>query len=79
MAKPIVDGFGEQMGEGVEVIQLNLLSAVGRKAARKWGVSIVPATLLFDGQGEIIDRQMGMPDLGRLVDGILRLNSEGLD
>ncbi|MGD2050320.1 MAG: hypothetical protein PVH03_12525 [Chloroflexota bacterium] len=46
----------------VDVIHLNLLSKVGRQAASKFGVRIVPVTLLFDGHGDMIGRQTGMPD-----------------
>lgn len=72
MVQSIVDGLKKQMGDEVGLIHLNLLSPVGRKAARAFDVYIVPVTLLFDGGGELVMRKMGMPNEGKLVDGIIR-------
>jgi len=62
-----VNGIEDQVGNQVEIIRLDLLSAIGRQAARQYGVHMVPATLLFDGQGEIVERQTGMPEAGRVI------------
>ena len=63
-----MNGIEAQMGNMVEIIRLDLLGAIGRQAAREYGVYIVPATLLFDGQGELIDRQMGMPEAKKVIE-----------
>ena len=63
-----MNGIEEQVGNQVEIIRLDLLSAIGRQAARQYGVHMVPATLLFDGQGEIVERQTGMPEAGRVIE-----------
>ena len=68
-----MDGVKKQMGDEIELIHLNLLSPVGREAARTFGVYIVPVTLLFDRSGEIVVRKMGMPNAMQLVEGITRL------
>ncbi len=47
------------------VLRLDLLSGVGREAARAYGVKIVPTTLLFDGEGRVVLRETGMPDAER--------------
>jgi hypothetical protein len=70
-----VDGTKEQLGDKIELIFLNLLSPVGREAARAFGVYIVPATLLIDGNGKIVLRKLGMPKAAELVDGIMDLCS----
>lgn len=62
-----MNGIEAQVGNRVEIIRLDLLSAIGRQAARQYGVHMVPATLLFDGQGEIVERQTGMPEAGRVI------------
>ena len=62
-----MDGIKKQMGNEVELIHLNLLGAVGREAARAFGVYIVPVTLLFDGHGEIVARKMGIPNAAQLI------------
>lgn len=76
-AKPIVDGLQEQLNDSVEVVHLNLLSAVGREAARRYGIKIVPATLVFDRQGQLVERQMGIPNAERLVNKIGSSLEEG--
>lgn len=67
-ADSIVNGIEAQMGNMVEIIRLDLLGAIGRQAAREYGVYIVPATLLFDGKGELIDRQTGMPEAKKVIE-----------
>jgi hypothetical protein len=62
LAKPIVDGLETEMGDSLDVIHLNLLGDVGRQAAKHYGVHIVPVTLLFDGHGDPLLRQTGIPD-----------------
>ena len=67
MAKPIVDGIPEQTSNSVKVIHLNLLVGAGREAAGQFGVRVVPATVLLDNQGQLLDRQNGRPDADRLI------------
>ena len=55
------------MGDSVEIIRLDLLSAIGRQAAREYGVHMVPATLLFDGNGELLNKKIGMPEAEKMV------------
>ncbi len=68
MTKPIVDGIPEQTNNSVEVIHLNLLVGAGREAAGHFGVRVVPATVLLGNQGQLLDRQNGRPDVGRLIE-----------
>ena len=63
-----MNGIEAQMGNMVEIIRLDLLGAIGRQAAREYGVYIVPATLLFDSKGELIDRQTGMPEAKKVIE-----------
>ena len=60
------------MNGTVEVVHLNLLGRPGRELAGKYRVAVTPATLVFDQQGELLDRQIGMPDTGRLREKIDR-------
>ncbi|HMR67598.1 MAG TPA: hypothetical protein PKE64_26605 [Anaerolineae bacterium] len=66
MTKPIVDGFEKKAG--VEVIRLDMLSRVGREAASSYGVWLVPAVVLFDGQGQKVTQQLGALNLSELTD-----------
>lgn len=47
------------------VLRIDLLSKVGREAARTYDVKIVPTTLLFDGEGRVVLRETGLPDAER--------------
>ena len=67
MAKPIVDGIPEQTNDSIEVIHLNMLLGAGREAAGRYGVRVVPATVLIDSRGQLLDRQSGRPDVARLI------------
>ena len=44
------------------MIRLSLLGSIGREAAAKFGVRIVPTTIILDGQGSVLARQAGLPD-----------------
>ncbi len=65
-----MDGFEEEMKGQVQVIHLNLLSGVGRATAVRYKVPVTPTTLLFNQPGNLVDRQMGMPDTVQLRDKI---------
>jgi hypothetical protein len=67
VAKPIVNGIPEQTNESVEVIHLNLLVGAGREAAGQYGIRMVPATVLLNNQGDLLDHQTGRPDASRLI------------
>ena len=62
-----MDGIPEQTSDLAEVIHLNMLVGAGREAAGRYGVRVVPATVLLDNQGQL-DRQKGRPDAGMLID-----------
>ena len=66
MSEPVVNGLKAELGDKLELIHLNLLSGPGREAAGAYGVMLVPTTLLFDGQGELLLRQMGLPERTKL-------------
>jgi len=43
-----------------------MLSKLGQKVAQQHGVRGVPTFLVFDGQGNLIERQTGLPDRGKI-------------
>ena len=61
IAEPIVNGFKEETAGMVDVVRLNLLSAAGREVGGRYSVQIVPTSLLFNSQGELIKRVNGVP------------------
>ena len=66
MAKPIVDGLERELEGQAQVVRLSILSKLGQEAAQRYGVRGVPTFLIFDGQGNLIERQVGFPDRGRI-------------
>ena len=74
MAKPIVDGLESDLAGRARVMRLNILDSVGMQAARRFGVRAVPAFFVVDGQGGVVDAQVGIPNrahLGAKVDALL--------
>jgi hypothetical protein len=67
VAKPIVDGIEKDLKGTAEVVRLNLLSEVGRKAASRYGVPAVPTILVLDAASNVIYRRTGMPDRQEVV------------
>ena len=67
MAKPIVDGLERELEGQARVVRLDVLSKLGRGVAQRHDVRSVPTFLVFDGQGNLIDRQVGFPDKGRIL------------
>jgi len=58
------------MAGRVDVVHLSLLSDVGREVGGRYGVSVVPTTLLFDGDGQLIYRVNGLPRKEELVQAV---------
>lgn len=62
MAKPIVDGLEKDLSGNGKVLRINLSSKIGKQAAARYDVKSLPTTLLFDGKGNLVHRQTGLPD-----------------
>ena len=62
MAKPIVDGLERELEGQAQVVRLSVFSKMGQEIARRHGVRGVPTFLVFDGQGNLLGRQVGFPD-----------------
>ena len=74
MAKPIVDGLESDLLGRARVLRLNLLDSVGMSAARRLGVRAVPTFFVVDGQGNVVETQVGFPNrekLGAQVEALL--------
>ena len=57
-----MDGLERDLDGQARVVRLSVLSELGREVAQRYGVRGVPTFLIFDGQGELIERQVGFPD-----------------
>ena len=57
-----MDGLERDLEGQAQVVRLSVLSELGREMAQRYGVRGVPTFLVFDGQGELIERQVGFPN-----------------
>ena len=74
MAKPVVDGLERELEGQAQVLRLNAMDAVGGKLAMRYGVRGVPTFVLLNGAGEVVLKQVGMPeraDILAMVAGLL--------
>ncbi len=62
MAKPVVDRLERALEGRSAVIRLDVMSSLGLTVARMYGVRATPTLLVFDGAGNIIHRQVGIPN-----------------
>ena len=49
------------------MVRLNLSDEVGLEAARRYGVSVIPALVMLDDKGEVIYQHSGTPDRKEVV------------
>ncbi len=68
MAKPVVDGIERELSGEADVIRINVLSSAGREAIYRFGVRAVPTLVVLDGCGEVVERQVGILNPGRVVE-----------
>jgi thioredoxin-related protein len=61
LAKPVVDGIERELGDEMRVLRVSVMDDVGGQLAARYGVRSVPTFVLLDGDGEIMLRQVGMP------------------
>lgn len=61
-----MDGLERELEEQARVVRLSVLSQTGRDVARRYGVMGMPTFLVFDGQGDLIGRDGGFPDRGKI-------------
>ena len=69
-----MDGLERELEGQAQVLRLNAMDAVGRKLAMRYGVRGVPTFVLLNGAGEVVLKQVGMPertDILAMVAGLL--------
>jgi len=66
-----VNGLEQDLKGRATVLQLDILSGVGKEAAGIYGVKVVPTILLFDGNGELVLRQSGKVNAGPIRDQVM--------
>jgi thioredoxin-related protein len=71
-----VNGIEKDLEGRAAVLRLDMLSDVGRSAAKQYGVKAVPTLLLFDGQGNVVLRQTGRIDAGAIRSQVAALQAQ---
>jgi thioredoxin-related protein len=61
-AKPVVDRLEAQASPQLTVIRLNLQDPATAPLARQYGAQYTPTFVLFNGEGEILLRNVGAID-----------------
>lgn len=65
-----MDGLERQLDGQASVVRMNALSGIGREGAMRFDVRGVPTLIVFDGCGQIVDRQVGFVNAGRVVSAV---------
>jgi len=73
VAKPIVDGIERDLEDRASVIRLSVMSEVGSRAAQQYGVRSVPTLIVFDGNGQVIETIVGVPNRKSIVAQVIGL------
>jgi thioredoxin-related protein len=61
--KPVVDRLEQEMGDGLEIIRINLQSEAGHELAAAYNFEATPTFIYFDSQGNELWRQVGGLDV----------------
>jgi thioredoxin-related protein len=73
LAKPVVDGLAQTLEGQAQVLRLSVTDDVGGELAMRYGVRGVPTFVLLDGAGEVVLKQVGMPDRAGIEAAVARL------
>ncbi len=63
-----MDGIAQDLEGKARVLRLNVLDKVGAHAAQRYGVRGLPTSILFDGRGQAVHVEVGIPNRSKLVD-----------
>jgi hypothetical protein len=67
VAKPVVDRLEADLEGRAEVMRLNLMTQIGQTLASRYGLRGVPTLYVFDGEGNVVYSQGGIPDRTAVV------------
>jgi hypothetical protein len=70
-----VNGIEKDLEGRAKVVRLNLLSKLGRELARAYGVTAIPAMIVFDGGGQVHYSQQGLPNRQQIVKEVGQLSA----
>jgi thiol-disulfide isomerase/thioredoxin len=67
VAKPIVDGIERDLEGQARVVRLNVMDRIGSQLAQRHDVRGVPTLLIFDADGSLVARTVGVPSRKNVV------------
>ncbi len=70
-----MNGIEKDLQGQAKVVRLNLLSKIGRELARAYGVTAIPAMIIFDGGGRVRYSHHGVPNRQRIVQEVSQLGA----
>ena len=73
MAKPVVNGIEKDLENRARVVRLDVWDDVGGQLAQRYGVRSIPTLIVFDGKGQKMQVQTGIPDRKQVVQAVLEL------
>ena len=71
-----MDGLEDDVEGQATVLRIDFMGSVGRQVASQHDVKVIPALLLFDGNGELLMRQGGFIDADEMRLAIFALSEE---
>ncbi|MCP4540749.1 MAG: thioredoxin family protein [Chloroflexi bacterium] len=61
-----MDRLERELKGQARVVRLSALGELGQEVAQRYDMRGVPTFLVFDGQGNLIERQVGFPDRDKI-------------
>ena len=74
-SKPKVDQLERDLGSAAQVLRLNVRDDPGEMLAYEWGVTGVPTFSVLDGDGQMLYRRSGAPDVAAITETIADLGT----
>ena len=68
-----MNGIEKDLQGEAKVVRLNLVNKLGRELARAYGVTTIPAMIVFDGGGRVRYSHKGVPNRQRIVQEVRQL------
>lgn len=76
VAKSVVDGLERELGSQAEFVRVNAMGEVGAVLIRSYGVRATPTVLIFDGAGNVVYLEAGIPDRAAVREAIAQLTAQ---
>jgi len=73
VAGPVVDRIEKKFKGQAEVVRLNVYHPISAELARAYHIRAVPTLIVFNGQGQIAHREIGVPDHDHILGIITKL------